>query len=95
MGEGLGLRCQKGDIFAQMQRDLKVGKLPQNAYNQQAVEILTALRKLGEKVRVCCCHWLWIILYNAQLSPVELEFLTTHTSAALAEFEKVSPQTGL
>lgn len=34
----------------QMQRDLKVGKLPQDAYNQQAVEILTALRKLGEKV---------------------------------------------
>ena len=33
-----------------MQRDLKVGKLPQDVYNQQAVEILTALRKLGEKV---------------------------------------------
>ncbi|KAL5490764.1 hypothetical protein EMCRGX_G015945, partial [Ephydatia muelleri] len=63
--------------LTEMQRDLKVGKLPQDVYNQQAVEILTALRKLGEK-----------------LSPVELEFLTTHTSAALAEFEKVSPQTG-
>ena len=50
MGEGLGLRCQKGDIFAQMQRDLKVGKLPQNAYNQQAVEILTEAWGEGEGV---------------------------------------------
>ncbi len=34
-----------------MQRDVKVGKLSEDVYNQQAVEILAALRKLGEKVR--------------------------------------------
>lgn len=33
-----------------MQRDMKVGKLSEDVYNQQAVEILAALRKLGEKV---------------------------------------------
>lgn len=35
----------------QMQRDLKTGHLSQAVYTQQAVEILTALRKLGEQVR--------------------------------------------
>lgn len=34
-----------------MQRDLKTGHLSQAVYTQQAVEILTALRKLGEQVR--------------------------------------------
>ena len=33
-----------------MQRDIKMGKLSQDVYTQQAVEILAALRKLGEKV---------------------------------------------
>lgn len=34
----------------QMDRDLMVGKLEKDLYTQQKVEILTALRKLGEKV---------------------------------------------
>ena len=34
----------------QMQRDVKVGKLSDDIYTQQAVEMLAALRKLGEKV---------------------------------------------
>lgn len=38
-------------ITAQMQRDLKVGKLSEDIYTQQAVEMLAALRKLGEKVK--------------------------------------------
>ena len=33
-----------------MQRDLKTGHLSNGAYTQQAVEILTALKKLGEQV---------------------------------------------
>ena len=33
-----------------MQRDVKVGKLSEDVYTSQAVEILAALRKLGEKV---------------------------------------------
>ena len=39
-------------FLPQMQRDVKIGKMSQDAYTQQAVEILAALRKLGEKVRV-------------------------------------------
>jgi len=34
-----------------MDRDVMVGKLARDVYTQQKVEILTALRKLGEKVR--------------------------------------------
>lgn len=33
-----------------MDRDLMVGKLERELYTQRKVEILTALRKLGEKV---------------------------------------------
>lgn len=36
----------------QMDRDVIVGKLSRDVYMQQKMEILTALRKLGEKVRV-------------------------------------------
>uniref|UniRef100_A0A8C7EM19 Leucine zipper and CTNNBIP1 domain containing n=1 Tax=Neovison vison TaxID=452646 RepID=A0A8C7EM19_NEOVI len=35
--------------LAEMDRDLMVGKLDRGLYTQQKVEILTALRKLGEK----------------------------------------------
>ncbi|XP_037586688.1 protein LZIC [Cebus imitator] len=38
--------------LAEMDRDLMVGKLERDLYTQQKVEILTALRKLGEKVPV-------------------------------------------
>ncbi|XP_042635900.1 protein LZIC isoform X2 [Catharus ustulatus] len=37
--------------LAEMDRDLMVGKLPRDLYTQQKLEILTALRKLGEKGR--------------------------------------------
>ncbi|XP_062871371.1 protein LZIC [Trichomycterus rosablanca] len=36
--------------LAEMDRDVMVGKLPKDVYTQQKVEILTALRKLGEKL---------------------------------------------
>lgn len=39
-------------FISQMQRDVKVGKLSEDIYTQQAVEILAALRKLGEKVQI-------------------------------------------
>lgn len=35
----------------QMQRNLKMGKISQDVFTQQSIEILAALRKLGEKVR--------------------------------------------
>jgi len=34
-----------------MERDAKVGKLPPDVYTQQKMEVLMALRKLGEQVR--------------------------------------------
>lgn len=40
----------------QMQRDVKVGKLSEDVYTAQAVEILAALRKLGEKVSTLDTH---------------------------------------
>lgn len=36
--------------LAQMQRDVNLGKLSDAAYKQQGVEILTALKKLGEEL---------------------------------------------
>uniref|UniRef100_A0A8C1D106 Leucine zipper and CTNNBIP1 domain containing n=1 Tax=Cyprinus carpio carpio TaxID=630221 RepID=A0A8C1D106_CYPCA len=36
--------------LAELDRDVMVGKLPRDVYTQQKVEILTALRKLGEKL---------------------------------------------
>ncbi|XP_024231447.1 protein LZIC isoform X1 [Oncorhynchus tshawytscha] len=38
--------------LAEMDRDVMVGKLSRDVYTQQKVEILTALRKLGEKLTV-------------------------------------------
>lgn len=38
-------------LILQMDRDLMVGKLARDVYTQQKGEILTALRKLGEKVK--------------------------------------------
>lgn len=37
-----------------MDRDVIVGKLARDVYTQQKLEILTALRKLGEKVTPAC-----------------------------------------
>ena len=42
-----------------MQRDVKVGKLAEDVYTEQAVEILAALRKLGEKVFMSLKHFPW------------------------------------
>uniref|UniRef100_A0A4W4HI94 Beta-catenin-interacting ICAT domain-containing protein n=1 Tax=Electrophorus electricus TaxID=8005 RepID=A0A4W4HI94_ELEEL len=36
--------------LAEMDRDMMVGKLPRDQYTEQKVEILSALRKLGEKL---------------------------------------------
>ncbi|XP_070561681.1 protein LZIC-like [Ptychodera flava] len=36
--------------MAEIQRDNKVGKISQDVYTQQAVEILTALKKLGDQL---------------------------------------------
>lgn len=57
-----GLRCSPAlvsrllgslvSLLVQMDRDVIVGKLPRDVYTQQKLEILTALRKLGEKVNV-------------------------------------------
>ena len=43
-----------------MDRDVMVGKLSRDVYVQQKVEILTALRKLGEKVWLLY-EFLWLL----------------------------------
>lgn len=39
-------------VCVQMDRDVIVGKLSRDDYTQQKMEILTALKKLGEKVTI-------------------------------------------
>jgi len=53
-----------------MQRDLKTGHLSQTAYTQQAVEILTALKKLGEQLKPQEAEFL-AVNTNAALSTFE------------------------
>ena len=64
-----------------MQRDLKTGHLSQTAYTQQAVEILTALKKLGEQV-----------MHNylpLQLTPDNSNLLLTHRLRAVSLFLQI------
>ncbi|XP_029196650.2 protein LZIC-like isoform X1 [Acropora millepora] len=56
--------------LAEMQRDLKTGHLSQTAYTQQAVEILTALKKLGEQLKPVEAEFL-AVNTNAALSTFE------------------------
>ncbi|KAL9971081.1 hypothetical protein ACROYT_G023567 [Oculina patagonica] len=56
--------------LAEMQRDLKTGHLSQAAYTQQAVEILTALKKLGEQLKPQEAEFL-AVNTNAALSTFE------------------------
>lgn len=48
--------------FVQMDRDVIVGKLPRDVYTQQKMEILMALRKLGEKVPLSSTNTAWVDL---------------------------------
>lgn len=47
----------------QMDRDVIVGKLSRDVYTQQKMEILTALRKLGEKVRIARCRYVMFYFF--------------------------------
>lgn len=58
--------------LTELERDLKISKVTTEPYNRQKVEILLALRKLGD-----------------DLSPAELAFIETHSSASMKQFEKV------
>ncbi|KAG8505597.1 Protein LZIC [Galemys pyrenaicus] len=82
-----------------MDRDLMVGKLERDLYTQQKVEILTALRRLGEKVIL-----LWLLGQLSaiggalscfvQLTVDDEAFLSTNAGALLSQFEKVSTDLG-
>lgn len=87
-----------------------VGKLPRDVYTQQKVEILTALRKLGEKVRGLLLTQILSHLFldsrvvkpflisvnclNAQLTTEDEAFLAANASATLSHFEKVTASLG-
>lgn len=92
-----------------MDRDVMVGKLPRDVYTQQKVEILTALRKLGEKVRGLLLTQILSHLFqdshvkpflisvnclNAQLTTEDEAFLAANASATLSHFEKVTASLG-
>ena len=42
---------QLRERLANLKRDVKLQKITEGVFNQQAVEILTALKKLGDEVR--------------------------------------------
>lgn len=67
-----------------MQRDAKIGKISQDVLVQQKVEILGALRKLGEKVNyetssnIIKCIFMFIQMYACvQPMPYNLKFCIT------------------
>ncbi|XP_065196136.1 protein LZIC-like [Sycon ciliatum] len=68
---------QLRERLSELRRDAKVGKISDDLCTQQTVEILAALKKLGDK-----------------LTPEEIEFLSSNSSAALNSFEKVSGSVG-
>ncbi len=101
--------CSYDTVWIQMDRDVMVGKLPRDVYTQQKVEILTALRKLGEKVRGLLLTQILshLILdsyvkpflisvncFNAQLTTENEAFLAANASATLSHFEKVTASLG-
>jgi hypothetical protein len=58
---GLFAKKQPGQLRGRLdalKRDLKLGKLSSDAYTQQALEILTALKKLGETLSAEELHFL-------------------------------------
>jgi hypothetical protein len=88
-----------------MERDVKIGKISKDQQTEQKVEILTALRKLGDQVRspvLRACEWTTAsvstkqyLSLHPQISPEEAQFLEQHGSAALDEFERVSGEMGM
>ena len=61
-----------------MEQSLKLKKISPESFAMQRVEILGALKKLGEKI-----------------TSDEEEYLKTHMSKSLAEFEKVDNSIGM
>ena len=95
---------QLRERLANLRRDVKLQKIPESVFTRQAVEILTALKKLGDEVRggavemQSCKHGranpacLRECMESGarQLKPSEEEFLKQHSNMALADFEKVT-----
>lgn len=100
--------CSYAVWWIQMDRDVMVGKLSRDVFTQQKVEILTALRKLGEKVRgsllthqyrYCICFKSRVrndiyTCLNVQLTTEDEAFLAANASATLSHFEKVTASLG-
>jgi sugar-specific transcriptional regulator TrmB len=64
---------QLRERLAQIQRDAKIDKLSNDTCIEQTLEILMALKKLGEPLR-----------------PDEEQFLLSHSSESLRQFEKIT-----
>ena len=95
---------QLRERLANLRRDVKLQKIPESVFTRQAVEILTALKKLGDEVRARAvqvqggqrgranpaCLGKREEAGARQLKPSEEEFLKQHSNMALADFEKVT-----
>ena len=75
------------------QRDKKLGKITKAAATQQAIEILAALQKLGDEVRVavaCSAAHMFAHACAQQLAPDEIDFMTKHMTEGIASFQAVT-----
>jgi hypothetical protein len=88
-------------LFAQ--RDVKIKQISQEAYNQRAVEVLQALKKIGEKVCVATGFRLLFsslgalfVARRSQLSSEESAFLEQLSSSRMMEAagDKVGERSG-
>lgn len=75
----------------QLQRDVTLGKLSEAAIIQQKVEILSALKKLGDEV---CFSPRSLGPYFFQLKDQEKAFLAAHQSDDLKAFESATSDIG-
>jgi hypothetical protein len=64
-------------LTLKLQRDVKTGQLSEDVYTQQAVEMLTALKKLGETVSLCLIEKT-ILTYLGSCNETKLIFESVH-----------------
>ena len=73
-----------------MDRDVMVGKLSRDVYTQQKMEILTALRKLGEKVRNARCRDVFFFVFFLDRWMIQRLVPINPPEAALTYFSHVA-----
>ena len=73
--------------LSQLQRDVKTGHISEDVYTQQAVEMLTALKKLGENVSTEKRQWNYSLnLYHRRVIHNSNNWLTTSSCVLITHF---------